>query len=128
METLLSDVRLGTRMLLKAPAFTAVSVLALALGIGANSVMFSVASTVLLRPLWYPDAGQIMWIKTVQRDSGSDAPHCTRRFQTAEAPLQKSRQTGGSAGESHMRWVMRIPMRPCAGSLAHEVPKPPSQP
>src|SRR5205085_10043142 len=37
----------------------------------ANSVMFSVASTVLLRPLSYPDAAQIMWIDTVQRDTGS---------------------------------------------------------
>jgi putative ABC transport system permease protein len=63
--------RLGMRMLLKAPAFTAVSVLALALGIGANTVMFSVASTVLLQPLSYPDAARIMWIDTVQRDTGS---------------------------------------------------------
>src|SRR4051812_34670936 len=71
MEILLSDLRLAMRMLLKAPAFTAVSVLALALGIGANSVMFSVAATVLFRPLAYPDANRIMWIETVQRDTGS---------------------------------------------------------
>ncbi|MFL5310895.1 MAG: ABC transporter permease [Myxococcales bacterium] len=69
METLLADLRLGMRMLLKAPAFTAVSLLALALGIGANSVMFSVASTVLLRPLAYRDAGQLMWVQTVQQDT-----------------------------------------------------------
>src|SRR5207245_6406511 len=68
METLLADLRLGLRMLLKAPAFTAVSVLALALGIGANSAMFSVAGTVLLRPLAYPDADRLMWIETVERD------------------------------------------------------------
>src|SRR3954466_9208949 len=72
MEILLSDLRLAMRMLLKAPAFTAVSVLALALGIGANSVMFSVAATVLFRPLAYPDANRIMWIQTVQRDTGSE--------------------------------------------------------
>src|SRR4051794_39479623 len=71
METLLADLRLAMRMLLKAPAFTAVSVFALALGIGANTVMFSVASTVLLQPLSYPDAARIMWIDTVQRDTGS---------------------------------------------------------
>src|SRR5438105_2058889 len=69
METLLADLRLGLRMLLKAPAFTAVSILALALGIGANSAMFSVAGTVLLRPLAYPDADRLMWIATVERDT-----------------------------------------------------------
>jgi len=69
MDTFLSDVRLALRMLLKAPAFTAVSILALALGIGANSAMFSVAGTVLLRPLSYPDANRLMWIATVERNT-----------------------------------------------------------
>jgi len=69
METLLADLRLGMRMLLKAPAFTAVSLLALALGIGANSVMFSVANTVLLHPLAYRDAARLMWVQTVQQDT-----------------------------------------------------------
>src|SRR5437016_1356483 len=67
MDSFLSDLRLGMRMLLKAPAFTAVSVLALALGIGANAVMFSVAGTVLLRPLAYRDAERLMWIETIER-------------------------------------------------------------
>src|SRR5713101_4540781 len=67
METLLADLRLGLRMLLKAPAFTAVSLLALALGIGANTVMFSVANTVLLRPLAYRDARELMRVQTVQQ-------------------------------------------------------------
>ena len=67
MDSFLSDLRLGMRMLLKAPAFTAVSVLALALGIGANAVMFSVAGTVLLRPLAYRDAERLMWIDTTER-------------------------------------------------------------
>src|SRR5712692_3415626 len=69
METLLADLRLGLRMLLKAPAFTAVSLLALALGIGANTVMFSVANTVLLRPLAYRDARELMRVQTVQQDT-----------------------------------------------------------
>src|SRR5713226_1934147 len=69
METLVADVRLGLRMLLKAPAFTAVSLLALALGIGANTVMFSVANTVLLRPLAYRDARELMRVQTVQQDT-----------------------------------------------------------
>src|SRR4051812_12194591 len=63
-ETLVRDVRYALRSLRRNPAFTAVAVATLALGIGATTAMFSVINAVLLRPLPYRDAGRLALIYT----------------------------------------------------------------
>jgi len=62
MEKLVSDLRLAFRILSKSPGFTVIAVAALALGIAANTAIFSVINVVLLQPLPYPESGRIMQV------------------------------------------------------------------
>src|SRR5262245_23807753 len=69
MDSLLSDIRYGVRNLIKRPGFTAIAVITLALGIGANSAIFSTINALLIHPLAFPNQDRVIaiWDKVPSR-------------------------------------------------------------
>ncbi len=70
MTTIAKDLKYGFRMLAKSPGSTVVAMIALALGIGANSAIFSVVNAVLLRPLPYKDSGRLVVVWETKLSKG----------------------------------------------------------
>ncbi|HKS39966.1 MAG TPA: ABC transporter permease [Blastocatellia bacterium] len=113
METLFQDIRYGVRMLLKKPTLVAVAVVALALGIGANTAVFSVVNAALFRPLPYPAEDRLAMVWTDNARKGeregltsypnfSDFRDQNQSFQSLSAFVRSTATlTGGVPEEIH---------------------------
>ena len=110
METILKDIRYGIRGLRKRPGFTTVAVLTLALGIGANSAIFSVLNAVLLRPLPYAEADRIVRIDETEAKGGMGvSPPNLLDFQQQNQTFESvAGYTGGNFILTHAGDPLRI--------------------
>jgi putative ABC transport system permease protein len=102
MDSLLKDLRYATRSLLRRPGFTAVAVITLALGIGANTAIFSVVHGVLIQPLPYPDSDQLVALRQANLETNP------AQLDTQIAPgnfLEWQRQNTSFAGLAAYRTV-----------------------
>src|SRR5690349_16888591 len=73
MDAIVKDLKFAIRGLVKRPGFTAITLLALALGIGANTAIFSLVNAVILRPLPFPQPDRLVWVYGNIRNGGNRA-------------------------------------------------------
>src|SRR5215467_3926000 len=115
MGTLLQDLRYGARTLRKSPGFTLVAVIALALGIGANTAMFSIVNGVLLRPLPYAESGNLLKLYSSMpqfRDASVSYPNFldwqqrSRSFERMAAYRNETFSLTGQANPERLRGEM----------------------
>jgi putative ABC transport system permease protein len=120
MDSLLQDVRYAVRSLAKSPGFTAAAVVALALGIGANSALFSVVNGVLLRPLPYKDEGRLV---VVLHDGNN--PVAPANFVDWRSQSQAYERMGAAeywtpnltgSEEPEKLWALRMTSSRCSGA------------
>jgi len=116
MSDLLRDVRYGSRLLWKNPGFAVVSLLALALGIGATSAIFSLLYSVLLAPLPYPDSDRMMMVWTHRKgERNSTSTEDYRDWQRQNTVFQTlGAWTGQSFTLSTPNWTEEVQATRCA--------------
>ena len=108
----MNDLKFAFRQLLKNPGFTAVAVLTLALGIGANTAIFGALYQVVLKPLPFPESGRLVRLKTQSRNSGRSSDDLTyREFQTLQASGGAFTNAGAFAEEIRNLSGAGVPLR-----------------
>ena len=98
------DLRYAARSLRKSPGFAAVAVLTLAVGIGANAVVFSVARTVLLRPLGFEGEDRLVWVRLANTRTGADEPLISWREMEDVAALTRIFESVATFGSTGATW------------------------
>jgi predicted permease len=85
LESVARDIKFSTRLLVKSPGFTAIALLTLALGVGANTAVFSLINGLLLRPMPVPDASQLVVLRIEEGGPQPGYSFCTPYFRGVEA-------------------------------------------
>ena len=115
-----SDIRYALRGLLSRPGFSIVAILTLALGIGANTAIFSVVNGVVLQPLQYPDPGRLMYI-TSQFEGMFDQFWVSAPEFIEFREHNKAFESVGAYAVGAANLGTEIPRRPITASVSHDL-------